>query len=160
MKKEVICLDVERNKFNVSINKLAFRPSVYGIIIEKGRILLSKQWDGYDFPGGGIEVGETVREALKREVKEETGLNIKIGKIVACENSFFKLPFVENKFVHSILIYYLCEKTGGKLTTKNFDADEKKYADMPEWIKLKDIKKIKFCTSVDSIRIIKDAVKL
>ncbi|MDD5396539.1 MAG: NUDIX domain-containing protein [Candidatus Moranbacteria bacterium] len=159
MKKEVICSDIEGNKFNVPVSELSFRPSVYAVIIENGKILLSKQWDGYDFPGGGMDIGETIEEALKREVMEETGIEIEISKVVDCENSFFKLPFAGNN-VHSILMYFLCKNIGGILTTDNFDENEKKYADMPEWIDLNDINDIKFHNPVDSLKIIKDAIKL
>jgi len=159
MGKEITCSDIEGNKFNVSVSKLSFRPSVYAVIIENGKILLSKQWDGYDFPGGGMDLGETIEETLRREAMEETGIEIKIGRVIACENSFFKLPFTGN-YVHSILMYFLCDNNGGVLTTNNFAENEKKYADMPEWIDLDNIDKIKFCNSVDSVKIIKDAIKL
>lgn len=158
MEKEVICTDINGKEFKVPVGKLTFRPSVYGVIIEEGKILLSKQWDGYDFPGGGVNIGEEIEEAVKREVKEETGLKVSVGKVVACENSFFKLPFKEDQFVHSILIYYLCERTGGELSTQNFDEHEKEYADMPEWIDIEDVEKLKFYNSVDSVKIIKEAL--
>ena len=159
MEKEIICTDLNGNTTSVPKSKLAFRPAVYGVIIEDGKVLLSKQWDGYDFPGGGIEIGESIVDALKREVKEETGLEVEEGKILACENSFFKYRF-EDKCVQSILIYYVCKRTGGELTTENFDENEKQYADMPEWIDINDLEKIKFYNAVDSIGIIKDASNL
>jgi 8-oxo-dGTP pyrophosphatase MutT (NUDIX family) len=74
MNKKIICKDIKGNEYAVPVEQLSFRPSVYGIIIQEGKILLSKQWDGYDFPGGGIKLGETIEQALLREVKEETGL--------------------------------------------------------------------------------------
>jgi len=160
MEKKIICTDINGNKTNVSPSKLSFRPAIYGIIIENEKILLSRQWDGYDFPGGGIEIGETITDALRREIKEETGLDVQIGKIISCENSFFKMPHNEDNFVHSVHIYYLCKRISGEITIKNFDEYEKKYANMPEWIGLETIEKIKFCNSVDSIRIIRNALEL
>jgi len=88
--KKIICYDIKGKQHKISSEELSFRPSVYGIIIQDDKILLSKQWDGYDFPGGGVELGETIKNALTREIKEETGLIVKVGKIIACENSFFK----------------------------------------------------------------------
>jgi len=160
MEKEIICTDLNGKQVSVPVSKLTFRPSVYGVIIEDGKILLSKQWgDGYDFPGGGIDLGESISDALKREVREETGLDVEIGRIVHCESSFFKFRF-ENKCVQSILMFYLCKRVGGELTTEYFDEHEKKYAEMPEWISLGDIDKIKFYNSADSLKIIKNAIEL
>lgn len=156
--KKIVCRDIENKTHEVSADKLFFRPSVYGIIIENNKILLSKQWDGYDFPGGGIDIHETIEEALKRECWEETGLKVGVGKIITCETSFFKLPNVEEKYCNSVLMYYMCKRVGGELSTANFDKHEKEYADMSEWISLDDLEKIKFYNSIDSMQIIKKAL--
>ena len=54
------------------------RPSVRGIILREGKVLLvhSLKYDYYKFPGGGIEPGEGMEEALGREVREETGFEV------------------------------------------------------------------------------------
>jgi ADP-ribose pyrophosphatase YjhB (NUDIX family) len=141
------------------VSQLIFRPSVYAVIIEDERVLLSKQWDGYDFPGGGIELGETIEEALAREVKEETGLDIRIDKLITCVNSFFKLQST-GQYIHSILIYYLCKITGGDISIELADESEKQYMSAPEWISLEANKQIKFYNSVDSLMILKEAIRI
>ncbi len=59
--KKVTYRDKDNNKKEILAEKLQFRPSVYGIIFneDKSKVLLSKQWDGYDFPGGGKELFST-----------------------------------------------------------------------------------------------------
>ena len=56
-----------------------FNPGVRAIILnEKGEVLLQHRMDTghWDLPAGGVELGETALEALRREVFEETGLTI------------------------------------------------------------------------------------
>ena len=50
-----------------------------GNILVQDRV--SKSWGGVTFPGGHIEKGESIVESVIREIKEETGLDIKKPKI-------------------------------------------------------------------------------
>ncbi len=152
----VTCHDINGNSFEISVDQLSFRPSVYGVIIKDGKVLLSKQWDGYDFPGGAIELGETIHEALIREIKEETGLEVTVEKSLLVTDSFFKLP-ISNKYVQSILLYYLCHVVGGKISTNFSSREEKAYLGNPEWIDLSELNKLKFYNSVDVEELIRKA---
>ena len=66
------------------------RPGVKALIVNEGKLLVISEYvvnNGkkvviHDFPGGGIEFGENLKDALIREVKEEVGLDIKVGKVV------------------------------------------------------------------------------
>ncbi|MDD3190673.1 MAG: NUDIX domain-containing protein [Candidatus Pacebacteria bacterium] len=155
LNKKVICHDINDKEYEVDSSELKFRPSVYGVIIKDDKILLSGQWDGYDFPGGGVEIEETVEEALLREVKEETGLDVEKKEVVHCETSFYKTT--KGQCVNSVLVYFLCEITGGEISTEFFSESEKEYANAAEWIDIKDVEKIKFYNSIDSLEIIRKA---
>jgi len=161
--KKVICHDLNEKEFEVSADKLIFRPSVYGILIESDKVLLSKQWGGYDLPGGGVNIHETLEEALKREFFEETGIKVELIKPIYCGTSFFYPSFSErhkNQYWNCPLIYFLVRKTGGEISKDNFDEEEKKYADLPEWIDLEKTGELKFYNSVDSVKIIKKAKEI
>ncbi len=94
-----------------------------GAVIEDGagRILLVKHiperggfWQGkWICPGGELESGETIEEGIKREVKEETQLEI---DLVAPLHPFDRIVRSNDKVtLHVIYIDYLARVTGGKL---------------------------------------------
>ncbi|MFA6552895.1 MAG: NUDIX hydrolase [Patescibacteria group bacterium] len=159
--KTVVCHDVFWNLQRVPVKKLTYRPSVYGVLIEKNKVLLSRQWDGYDFPGGGGHKHETVGQTLKREFWEETGLKVNVGLPVWCSSSFFTFRN-HKKSVHAICIYFLCKRVSGAITDKNLVGEELGYVQKPEWIDVRRISRIKFYNSLkkDSATIIKRALSL
>lgn len=68
--------------------KCSPRPAVSAVIVDRGRVLLVKRGCEpnlglWSLPGGSIEPGETAREALVREVEEETSLRVEIGDLAA-----------------------------------------------------------------------------
>jgi len=68
-----------------SVGNLAqFRIGVNALIFEEGRVLLAhrRDIDWWNLPGGGMELDETVEEAICREVREETGLEIVVEYLV------------------------------------------------------------------------------
>lgn len=159
--KKVICHDINGKLYKVNAKKLTFRPSIYGILIEKNKILLSKQWNGYDFPGGGAELHETIDDTLKREFWEETGFKVKPGNIIYVGSSLY-YSIAKKQYWNCQLFYFLVKRIGGKLSKANFDKFEKKYTDMAEWIEIKKLGRIKFYNSLgnkNSIKIIKQAIK-
>ncbi len=85
----------------------------YGLIRQDNKILLIKKvsgpYDGkLDLPGGTIEFGETPEDALKRELLEETGLEIKKYSLFDADSVCFKWPYKEDLTlkVHHIGIFY------------------------------------------------------
>ena len=154
--KIITARDIHGKEYEVEVDQLSFRPSVYAVIVRDGKVLLSKEWDGYDFPGGGIKLGEKIEDALVREVKEETGFDIAAGQLIACHDNFFKKLF-KDQFVHSILLYYTATVIGGSASKEFIQESETEYMDLPEWIDLAKIPEIKFYNAVDSIAMIKQA---
>lgn len=68
----------------VQSDDLIQRIAVKAIIIKDKKILIIPQFDGYDFPGGGVEKGEKPEFAIIRETKEETGFDINIQDLIRC----------------------------------------------------------------------------
>ncbi|MDV4151452.1 NUDIX hydrolase [Clostridium sp. AL.422] len=98
--------------------------SVAGLISnDNGEILLiNSPWRGWEYPGGMVEPGETFQEALIREIKEESGVEVEItGFIGLCKN-------VDKDIVN---IDFSCKYIKGELTTSNESSEVK-------WVKKQD----------------------
>lgn len=88
---------------------------------------IKKDWQGYTLPGGHIEKGESITEAVKREMKEETGLDIYEPKLCGVK----QFPIDDGRY---IVFLYKTDKFSGELLS----SDEGKM----EWVKRSEIAKI------------------
>lgn len=113
--------------------------AVKALIKNKDSFLILKTADsdqnnnlsGWETPGGRLEVGEEIIDGLKREIKEETGLSV---KILFPFNAFSANIGREDSIVG---INYLAEYSGGKI---RIDTNEHSYY---QWINISDIRKLK-----------------
>ena len=148
--------DIHGHITEVKAKQITFRPSAYGVLIEDGKVLLSKQWDGYDFPGGGVDIDETMVQTVEREFYEETGLRVEAIMPIYAETSFFD-PSHSDKYKgqywNCTMVYFLVKRIGGEIDISRFTEDEQKYAGMPEWINLAEVGNIKFMNSCDNKKI-------
>ena len=92
--------------------------SVAGLVRnDKDEILLLKSPNrGWEYPGGMVEPGEALQDALIREIKEETGVDVEItGFIGVCKN-------IQKDVVN---IDFSCKHTGGELAMGDESLDVK-----------------------------------
>ena len=139
----------------VPAEMLQFRPAAYGVIIHDGKVLLNRAWDGHDFPGGGIDRGESIKEAVLREVKEETGVSVDVGPLLYVGEDFFIANFIPDTYFHALVYYFLCTNPMGELSTEGFMHYEKDYMKGPVWVPLGELDRLKFYNSIDSAALIR-----
>ena len=119
----------------IARERLIFRPSAYALILREGRILLMRmrRTGRYALPGGGIELGETVEQGLKREVREEAGIEIALGRFAHFHEDFFYYDPGDLAF-HSFMFYYFCDPLTLDLAGDDeVDDDE---VEQPGWVAL------------------------
>ena len=130
-KKIVIAYDLFGKKQKRPLGNFRFRVGAYGILKKGEKILVQRHplLEKYGLPGGGIDIGEKIASGLYREFKEETGLDVKIKRLVAVGESLFSW---EGEDAQSILIYYEVKKIGGILLHKGNrkDTSEVKFVDI------------------------------
>jgi len=110
------------------------RIRVAAIIVEDGRILLEKHAkDGREYwvlPGGGVDVGETLSGALRRELREEIGIESETGELAfACE------AIAPDATRHIVQLAFLASITGG---TPQVTGDDPRVADVA-WIPVQEV---------------------
>jgi 8-oxo-dGTP diphosphatase len=90
---------------------------VGALIFREGRVLLVRRGHApslgeWSIPGGALEVGETLADGVKREVREETGLAVDPLAVVEVVDRIVRDETGRVQF-HYVLVDYLCRVSGG-----------------------------------------------
>ena len=91
---------------------------VGGVVIDNGRALIVKRAHEprkgeWSLPGGIVELGETLVEATRREIKEETGLDVEVGEVIEV---FDRVHRLDGRIqYHFVIVDYLCRPIDGSL---------------------------------------------
>lgn len=93
--------------------------SVGAIILEGDRIVLVRRskepWRGrWTFPGGAVELGEPIHEAVRREALEETGLLVEVGGVYTVVDNLV-LDEQGRLRYHYVIVDFLARPVGGTL---------------------------------------------
>jgi len=105
-----------------------------GVVVVDGSILLIRRAfppfkGGWALPGGSVDVGETVEEAVVREVCEETGLEVEVKELIGVYSD----PARDSRG-HTVAVAFLCGVLGGKIRAGDDAADARFFTldELPE----------------------------
>jgi 8-oxo-dGTP diphosphatase len=81
------------------------------LLVKRGQAPLKNRWS---LPGGMVELGESVREAAAREVREETGLHVEVGQLLGVFDRVLRDNAGRIQY-HYVLVDFLCRIASGEL---------------------------------------------
>ncbi len=140
---DVECITLNGQIKRVPAERLILRPAVYGIILQQGKLLLlqMRATGKYHLPGGGLQAGERIEAALKREIREETGIEVDGMRLVHFEEIFFYYD-PSDKAYHGLHFFYLCQPKAIQLLAD--DEVEDGSAARPRWVEIRDLQPADF----------------
>ena len=129
-------------KFNIRVYGLLFNSKQEVLIAHEERASMSMT----KFPGGGLEWGEGIQDALIREFQEELNIEIEIKELFYLTDYFQVSAF--NKDDQLISIYYLVNEIGDKLPqAKQFILEDIKF----EWVRIDELHTYSFTFPIDQL---------
>lgn len=103
--------------------------AVGGIVEDgKGNILLVKTVHrGWEIPGGQVEAGENLTDALMREIKEESGVDAAVSQMIGVYSNTGKYIWHdgETEVPTKVMFDFICEYTGGELGVSDETTDSR-----------------------------------
>ena len=136
----------QMNKFNLR---------VYGILInDNEEVLLSSELrfgkSMIKFPGGGLEFGEGHKECLKREFREECGIEVEVGDLFYV-NDFLQVSAFDSAQQLFSFYYHVSYPNAKKLETVSIDYSHLEEGEKLVWRSLKDLKSTDLTFPIDQV---------
>lgn len=101
--------------------------AVGGVVLDGDRVLLVKRalpprQGEWSLPGGQLELGESLQDGVRREVREETGLDVTVGPLVEVFDRVHRDDAGRVRY-HFVIVDFLCAPAGGELRPGDDAAD-------------------------------------
>jgi ADP-ribose pyrophosphatase YjhB (NUDIX family) len=121
---------------------------VGAVIVEDGRALLIRRGTPpllgeWSLPGGVLECGESLRDAVVREVHEETGLTVEVGEMLGVYERVIRADDGRVRY-HYVLIDFLCRRIAGEMKAGS-DAAE------AGWFRREELPALKLAYDADDV---------
>lgn len=123
-----------------------FHYCARAIIKQDEKVLLIQVNDAgyYHLPGGHVAIGETTKQALLREIQEETGLMVRLDRLAVVNEQFYNKKDTAN---HSLIFYYLAHPTKQVITENSIRMEQgptKLIKNELRWVTLTELKNLDF----------------
>jgi mutator protein MutT len=127
---------------------------VGGIVVDGSRVLLVRRaveplQGHWSLPGGAVEAGETLAQALIRELREETGLEVQVGALVEILDRIQRDGQGRVRY-HYVIADYRCAAAGGELRPASDVSDAR-------WVERADLPA--YGLKADTLRVIEKALR-
>ncbi len=124
-------VDVEKDKFKI-------RAAGYCLIVHEEKILLVKtrSTGKWFLPGGGVEVGEPIEEAIIRWVFEEAGIKIEVERFLTFREIFFYYDPTGDAF-QTYAMFFSCTPLTFELTEEHNEAGDE--SELPTWVEIESL---------------------
>ena len=106
----------------VGVGAVVLNAAGHLLLAKRGHEPLKGEWS---LPGGAVEVGETLEEALAREIREETGVAVEVGPVVEVLDRVERAADSRVEY-HFVIIDYLCYATDDRIVCGS-DADDARW---------------------------------
>lgn len=128
------------------------RVAAYAVVERRGKILLT-HWrrgrlHGWTLPGGGLDAGEDPRDAVTREVMEETGLEARVGKLLGVDSRVMvreEVPEGIDPELHTLRIVYRASVKDGPLRHEVGGS-----SDEARWVPIREIRSLRTLSLVQT----------
>lgn len=145
------------NRSEVAEREYPQRPiiAVGGVVIHAGRALLVRRGQPplegrWSIPGGILEIGETITSAIERELKEETGVSVRVLGLLEIYEKVLRDSDNRPQY-HFVILDYMCEFVEGVAAAAGDVTDA-------EWVAEEDLEKLQLTSA--ALRVVKKAFTL
>jgi 8-oxo-dGTP diphosphatase len=116
------------------------RLAAYAVVVDEQRRVLLALWNEVEppkwtMPGGGVELMETVEEAVIRELREETGYDVRVDRLLGVHSHVFppEARTYGSRPLKSVRIFFAATIVGGELTREvGGTTDEARWFDLAQ----------------------------
>ncbi len=106
----------QNETIRIGVGAVVFRGEEV-LLVKRGKPPFKGHWS---IPGGGLEFGERLKDGVRREVMEETGLEIEIGGLIGV---FEAMPEDTGQLTHTVMVDYVANWVAGEPVAADDAAD-------------------------------------